>query len=638
MRCVPRILLCILVTAAFLAAAGPAGAGVDVPRVNRGAGLDIAGTVQNETALIQNKPTYPNNIVIAHNDDSDGIGQVGPDLGISYTLDGGATWMHSHISMPGAMSFDPSITADTSGNLYAIAVNDTAPMYQPPVAIYIHKSTDRGATWPQNIKIRTFDPSSIPPPPNRYLDKPWVTTDMSTGSPYTNNIYVVWQEDDLVNVPVSWIYFAKTTPSLASPTLVQVTEATRANPYDNGPVVATAPNGDIYVAWLDTNIVAGGQLPGSVRLRKSTNGGTSFFGPGNPTGSTVVANFTTVPKYPLGSGPYRQVSFPSIAADPTNSNNVYVVYAADPDGVAGIDDGNAYFTRSNDGGVTWSTPIIVNNDGTAQGQFQPWIDVKPNGYIDIVWMDARNDPGLPPNTVFDIYMATSTNGGTSFVSNTRVSDQSFNVRLFPGSNVWVGEYPGLDVDSSNAYIAWTGVTWTGGVGDPDIWFDTMPNPQNTTTGSHVRVAASKSVKAKFTSVTASGDTTATVEGLPDLSPPSGYKFIAGGLFDLSTTAAYSGDVEVQFEYDPASVGAEEAQLRLFHWTGTSWEDATYSVDTASNFITGTVASLSPFALVLPAGTPIVAVGYSKLWLVWTAVSLTLAGGLFFVKRRRRRTF
>lgn len=605
MRAALRMTFCgLLITIFLMVLSGLAIAGTDVPQINRGSppgapGYDTANTLQNETALIQNKPNDPNNIVVATNDDTDGDGQVGPGLGICYSTNGGTTWLHSHIGMPGNMTFDPSIAADTSGNLYATCINDIAPNWNPPVAVYIHKSANKGANWLQNVKVRYYGPGST-----RYLDKSWVTVDTHTTSSYTNNIYVVWQEDDLTNIPVSYIYFAKLDTGLNVSTPIQISESGRPTPYDNAPVPAVAPNGDIYIAWLDSDVtIPQGQVPGKIRLRKSTNGGSSFDGPGAPGSSATVASFTTVPKYPLGvgAGPYHQMSFPSIACDPTNNNNVYIVYAADPDGAVGPDDGNVYFTRSNNGGATWSTPLIVNDDMTTHGQFQPWIDVKPNGYIDVVWVDGRMGSTVP-DTTLDIYMATSTDGGQSFQANQRVSDNSFSVSLTPSGNVWIGEYPGLDVDSSTAYISWTGVQ----SGDPDIWFDTMPNPTNTHTGVATTVVVNTSLTATFANVANAGNTTATFVGLPVHAAPSGLAFIAGGsyygYFDLSTTAAYSGPIDIEFKYDPVKVGPDEANLKILHWTGTSWEDCTTYVDTAGNVITGQVTSLSLFALALPAVT------------------------------------
>ena len=44
------------------------------------------------------------------------------------------------------------------------------------------------------------------------------------------------------------------------------------------------------------------------------------------------------------------------------------------------------------GGTSWSSPITVNaDDATVNDNFLPWMDVKSDGTIDIVWYDRRND-------------------------------------------------------------------------------------------------------------------------------------------------------------------------------------------------------------------------------------------------------
>lgn len=644
----------------FMLTSNIAVAGVDKTQINMVAGLDLANTIQNETCLIQNKPFDANNIVICTNDDSDANGSVGPDLGCCYSLDGGATWRHSHIqNMPGAMTFDPSVAADTNGNLYSVCVNDVTPFWQPPCAIWIHESTDKGATWAGGYQIRAFSSTGSPPVTNRYLDKSWITVDTYSNSPNTNNIYVAWQEDDLVSNKVSWIYLVKMTPADVAAgivrTPVQVTETTRMSPYDNGPVPAVAPNGDLYVVWLDTDItISSGQQPGKIRLRKSTDAGSTW----SPTNSsTIIANLTTVPKYYLsGSGTYRQTSFPSIACDPTNSSNVYVVYAADPDGASGSDNGNIYFSRSTDGGSTWSTPTVINDDTGINDQFQPWIDVKSNGYIDIVWLDGRNCPSMPystpPDWSFDVYMATSIDSGQTFQANQRVSDQRFDV--FNGvQNSWIGEYIGLDVDSTTAYISWTGVTWGGPTGDPDINFDTMPNPNNTTTTTGVVNMNNATITAAFSSVINPGITSAAVTGVPVYAVPVGRSFISAaltragaaaaevnsdtyhGYFDVSTTAGYSGPIEITYKYDESIVGAEnESQLKLYHYSTGGWHECTTELNTSNNTITGSVDSLSVFALTLPASStsgPAIATGYNTIWFALISL-ITLLIGLILLRR------
>jgi hypothetical protein len=70
----------------------------------------------------------------------------------------------------------------------------------------------------------------------------------------------------------------------------------------------------------------------------------------------------------------RVNSFPVIATDRISVNILYAVWAENP---SGDDDSDIMFARSTDGGNTWSSPIRVNDDVNAVGdfnsQFFPWM-------------------------------------------------------------------------------------------------------------------------------------------------------------------------------------------------------------------------------------------------------------------------
>ncbi len=52
------------------------------------------------------------------------------------------------------------------------------------------------------------------------------------------------------------------------------------------------------------------------------------------------------------------------------------------------------FARSTNGGVSWSSPIKINDDpGTSAYQWFGTMSVAPNGRIDVVWLDTRDNPG-----------------------------------------------------------------------------------------------------------------------------------------------------------------------------------------------------------------------------------------------------
>jgi hypothetical protein len=78
---------------------------------------------------------------------------------------------------------------------------------------------------------------------------------------------------------------------------------------------------------------------------------------------------------PFSVRPLTRVnSFPVIATDRISVNILYAVWAENP---SGDDDSDIMFARSTDGGNTWSSPIRVNDDVNAVGdfnsQFFPWM-------------------------------------------------------------------------------------------------------------------------------------------------------------------------------------------------------------------------------------------------------------------------
>ncbi len=70
------------------------------------------------------------------------------------------------------------------------------------------------------------------------------------------------------------------------------------------------------------------------------------------------------------------------------------------------------------------------------------------------------------------------------------------------------------------------------------------------------------------------------------------------LFDVNYSGTFDGAIELSFNYDPTLLpaGFDQTNLRVFHWTGTEWENLGGVVDSTNNTITVTTNSLSPFAV------------------------------------------
>ena len=105
------------------------------------------------------------------------------------------------------------------------------------------------------------------------------------------------------------------------------------------------------------------------------------------------------------------------------------------------DNRDIFFMGSTDGGNTWSKRLKVNDDNDPNrkpnyDQFIPGISVAPNGRVDVAWYDMRTDGLFNPNgrgdtgrrdqTCWDVFMASSIDGGRTFGKNVRVSDRTMN--------------------------------------------------------------------------------------------------------------------------------------------------------------------------------------------------------------------
>ena len=430
---------------------------------------DPTRILQNEISLELIPGTYgqPSLLVAAYNDYPY---SGGPGLGVSRSTNGGVNWIDMHILPPlnpytGLSmddAFDPTVTIDTQGNVFIGHISSDSFWYS---GMYIHKSIDGGVSFLPPVTIALDLPPGSPPDPNfRFNDRCQITADIFSTSPYTDNIYVAWIKDRGLGMsrPTSDIYFSYSTDN--GNTFSQAATINKwTHDLANMPVPAVSSDGTIYVSWLNYSVWTGGV--GTIFLDKSTDGGATW-------GTDINVSLINLPPLSLtiGNGLQDVISkgAPVLKVSPSNSNELYITYAADPDG-SGNDEADIFFIKSIDGGITWSSPIRVNDDATNNDQHLPWMDVKPDGTIDIAWYDRRNDAN---DLLWDVFVARSVNGGNTYSTNIQINDQSFVSPKNPWDVWWMGEYLGLAADSTHAYLVFTSsVNDTYG----DVYFDKIAN-------------------------------------------------------------------------------------------------------------------------------------------------------------------
>jgi parallel beta-helix repeat protein len=124
-----------------------------------------------------------------------------------------------------------------------------------------------------------------------------------------------------------------------------------------------------------------------------------------------------------------------------------------------------------------------------------------------------------------------------------------------------------------------------------------PFASATMAGTNSTVFPTDDVGLIFANVTSAGSTVVN-ETTSGPSPPPGRKMI-GPCYNITTSASYSGKVEIRIIYDATNMTQDSARLRmleLMDWNGSSWINITTSVDIASHVIYGESTHLSPHGI------------------------------------------
>jgi hypothetical protein len=150
------------------------------------------------------------------------------------------------------------------------------------------------------------------------------------------------------------------------------------------------------------------------------------------------------------------------------------------------------------------------------------------------------------------------------------------------------------MDPDNFSCVFRPKEWVGVVAQaPHLELETGFTP----TGENVQATPMPGLTVTFAGVENSGITTMTTS-TSGISPPTGYAIVgvAGQpiYYDITTTAAYSGLINVCISYDETQVVGAEVDLKLMHEVDNLWVDITTSVDTENNKIYGMTTTLSPF--------------------------------------------
>ena len=392
--------------------------------------IDVGSSTQSENSIFVDPNTKETALNSNNSTSVSGPPVYGADY--LYTFDLGETWGGSKNGAGGNNDGDPAACIGTDGRWYVGMISNGGQA--------VSHSDDQGQTW---TKVQ------VCPNPGSLADKNHLWIDAKIGSPYENNLYDVWtdfggQNDNHIVVQRSTDNGETWDPK------IRLSGAVNAGNHNQGVNVRTGPNGEVYAAWTIYDNWPSDE--DAIGFARSLDGGATW----EPS-YRIIDNIRGIRNSGVPQN-MRVNSFPCMAVDAsdgTYSGNIYVVWTNI--GVPGQNTGSdtdVYLIKSTDDGVTWSSPIRVNQDETGQGKthYLPWICVdNSNGTISVIFYDNRN----VSNNQAEAWVATSSDGGDSW-EDFKVSDVSFTPSPIPGmASGYFGDYLGIHALDGKVYPTWT---------------------------------------------------------------------------------------------------------------------------------------------------------------------------------------
>ncbi|HWE70787.1 MAG TPA: hypothetical protein VG205_10505, partial [Acidimicrobiales bacterium] len=181
--------------------------------------------------------------------------------------------------------------------------------------------------------------------------------------------------------------------------------------------------------------------------------------------------------------PYQSLSDPRVAMDP-RTGELYLAESLQggPPGSGGSGPETIFVSHSTDGGHTWSVPVDVVDPSArdAYDQVEPGISVAPDGRVDVAWQDFRSDPyyrlgpdGKPvagstmKERYYDIYGASSSDHGSTWTANYRLSGQTIDSTLTAEVPDAANGPVGVASTNQAAYATWGNPAPGGDAGQPE---------------------------------------------------------------------------------------------------------------------------------------------------------------------------
>lgn len=338
-----------------------------------------------------------------------------------YTTNGGINWILNNPSYHSSTCCDPWSTYTGNGVLlYASGVTGQ----------YVYRSTDNGLSW--SAPILTVNGN----------DRNHISAEYTGTGPYAN-----------------YAYAGITPGNFGRSTDAGLTWTTTFNPSNTQPgcYIAVGPNDTINGGCVIYVTNTGTTAARTYNFYRSTNGGSNFTLMSSQNFVGYIGSLNTAGRFVINNA--RTAPHPKIAMDNSNGpfrGRLYLVYATnDPPGNGMKPD--VWLRYSTDQGATWSAQTRINDnaDPTSSDQWFPEIYCdRTTGTLYIHWYDDRNNPSA---FGVDVYATYTTDGGSTFAPNQRLTNQTFlypNPGCSPNSNCYRGDYTSITGNSAAAFSVW----------------------------------------------------------------------------------------------------------------------------------------------------------------------------------------
>ncbi len=366
--------------------------------------------------------------------------------GYGYTTNSGATWTFPGVLESNVFRSDPVLSSNETGTFFYLSLLQS-------FCDNMWSSTNFGQSWTR------LQPDGAA----GGGDKEWFTIDKTSGIGHGFQ-YQTWS----TSATCGGGQFSRSTNG----------GVTWMNPISipNSPVWGTLDvdtNGNLFIGggnfgsqfWCvrSSNAQNGGVTPTFDRVTSVNLGGSVWFGAPINVGGLAGQIFLAVDR-----------------SGTATNNNIYMLATVLPTGASNGTD--VMFSRSTDGGLTFSAPHRINDDPINHNKWH-WfgtLSVAPNGRIDSVWLDTRNAAN---NTDSQLFYSFSTDGGLTWAANVAVSD-AFNP--FEGYPVQqkIGDYITIVSDNTGgnvAYAATFNFNSSRGQHEEDVYYVRVAPPSSVLT-------------------------------------------------------------------------------------------------------------------------------------------------------------